>query len=546
LKRCLIFWGIVILAFAGLVIFNLLNGNVVLTSQGTTSYSFLEDTFSFYNFSINNTETLSVGNITQVNVTLPVSFNLSPNSNGSDTEDSLFQPAGNVLSWTNSSGLVMNLTLKNFWFNATTVTPGNYNLTISVQNQTGIYSSNLSVQINDTTVPNSISFVSPTEANESIVSKTYIRYNVSATDNLAISNIVVSLYNATSILNATSSSTTSPFSGNFSGLAEGDYYINASVNDTAGNINYTIRIITLHTTPPEISLVDPASAEIVTSSPYRFSFQVSSSIKVENCTLIINNTATNTSTNIVSTNRIYRPLTKGTYNWNVNCTDAAGNKASSTKRNFTVNFSAATVTSTNTDAGTTPNNASNYSQINYTSILLNNTQLAENYSQIVPKNVELKFEVANSSHSVKIANVTNTSINIIVASTPQQATLLIGEEKKFEVNGDNYRDLKIKLNSINTTGYANLTIKEIHELIANATTQNSSATNNKTEKEPVKTGFIIVIIVVALLIGGAIFGVVYFLKKAKKVKEEKLQVNNPVFGQGSESNSNGQVNQPRY
>ena len=65
---------------------------------------------------------------------------------------------------------------------------------------------------------------------------------------MTIGTIVGRLYNSTwSQINITSSST-SPVYINFTGLSAGTYYINASVNDTAGNINISgIRTILLST-----------------------------------------------------------------------------------------------------------------------------------------------------------------------------------------------------------------------------------------------------------------------------------------------------------
>ena len=84
------------------------------------------------------------------------------------------------------------------------------------------------------------------------------------------------------------------------------------------------------------------------------------------------------------------------------------------------------------------------------------------------KNYRINFNVSGMGHYLGITNITNTSVTVEVASTPQTATLLIGEEKKFEVTDDNYYDIYVKLNSI-TNNKADMTIKSIHEEIPTTT-----------------------------------------------------------------------------
>ncbi|MCK4428933.1 MAG: hypothetical protein KAU95_01050, partial [Candidatus Aenigmarchaeota archaeon] len=89
-------------------------------------------------------------------------------------------------------------------------------------------------------------------------------------------------------------------------------------------------------------------------------------------------------------------------------------------------------------------------------------QLKEGYEKILKKNWKIKFKVNNEYHQLKVDSVGDKTVAITVSSTPQQAILSIGEEKKFEVTGDNYYDFYVKLNSI-TNNAANLIIKKIHE-----------------------------------------------------------------------------------
>lgn len=123
--------------------------HVITASTGTTSFSVDEGISYLYNISINNTDATAEANITQVNITIPGSFTFTANSNGTDAGYLTFTNTTNVLSWKNNSGLIMNLTLKNFWFNATASTRGIYNITVTTLNATGAYSTNISVIVND-------------------------------------------------------------------------------------------------------------------------------------------------------------------------------------------------------------------------------------------------------------------------------------------------------------------------------------------------------------------------------------------------------------
>jgi len=132
------------------------------------------------------------------------------------------------------------------------------------------------------------------------------------------------------------------------------------------------------------------------------------------------------------------------------------------------------------------------------------------------KNYRINFNVGGMGHYLGITNITNTSVTVEVASTPQTATLLIGEEKKFEVTDDNYYDIYVKLNSI-TNNEADITIKSIHEEIPTTTPNPSTTTPSTTtpttpvtsSTTPTETGnegrqllnilFIIIVVIVIII-----------------------------------------------
>ena len=72
-------------------------------------------------------------------------------------------------------------------------------------------------------------------------------------------NITIRLYNSTSLVNSTTS-TTSPLFVNFTNLAIGQFFFNATAFDNAGNKNNTeTRNVTVNydATPPFVSIIYP-------------------------------------------------------------------------------------------------------------------------------------------------------------------------------------------------------------------------------------------------------------------------------------------------
>jgi len=102
-----------------------------------------------------------------------------------------------------------------------------------------------------------INFASPTETSGPVL-KNNIQVNVTASAFSGVANITINLYNSTKgIINSTTS-TSSPFFLNFTGLADGLYYFNASTYSNAGRFNSTeTRNVTIDTILPVVNFMDP-------------------------------------------------------------------------------------------------------------------------------------------------------------------------------------------------------------------------------------------------------------------------------------------------
>ncbi|MFH1801685.1 MAG: hypothetical protein ABH804_02530 [archaeon] len=157
-------------------------------------------------------------------------------------------------------------------------------------------------------------------------------------------------------------------------------------------------------------------------------------------------------------------------------------------------------------------------------------ELNNGYTKIMYQNWEVYFIIENKSHTLKINYIISDAVKISISSEIQEATLLKGEEKKFEMTGDNYYDLLVKLNSIDYST-VNLTIKTIHEekekinIPVNEILTNETPTENKTEIEKIEPILkwklfvaIIVVIFILILLGDNIKKKTLRYRKYSKVR----------------------------
>ncbi len=89
----------------------------------------------------------------------------------------------------------------------------------------------------------------------------------------------------------------------------------------------------------------------------------------------------------------------------------------------------------------------------------------------------LRVKVDGASHHIGIISLTSSSAKINVSSITQQTTLNVGGSSKFEVTGDDYYDLTVRLNRIYNNS-ANITVTYIHEskTVTSTVIKNTSAT----------------------------------------------------------------------
>ena len=622
------------------------------------SVRIVEDVQAVFNISINNTAVAAVNNITQVNITLPSSFTFVSASNatfnntggnvsfgGTDiiitfnaTATSAYG-SGNTLSWNSTNGLVFNNTNTFFHFNVTAATPGSYNITVTMMNSSGGAGSgifnvtNISIIVNDTTIPSNITFQGLTPANGSYLRGDSIFVNFSAYDNGALQSLMTTLVNSTgAVLNVTGLNVSTFFSNltaissdsqevklntnftiNFTNLAEGVYYLNASLNDTFGNRNSSMytRTITLDRTFPAPSY---GTGTDTTNTYFKRNFIIVNISVVEIYHNSTNISLMNSSGGVVKSNASltlangeslyinFTGLSDGVYQYNVSVNDSAGNiNTTLGTRNITLDNVAPTITlsctpSTNIktdstltcscsstdslDADATETYTANPSTANTgtfttscTSIDDTNNSATANLvytielnsggggsssgsssgtnSIIVPwsktitpdsvklsngYDVELKGKErvsvsvpvnsggsgGSEEHHVGVVSVNRTAATIEVASAPQRVTLSIGESRKFELTGDKYYDILVTLNSVSLDKKANVKIKSINELLPGETADETTddvevaeeqGASAETQGSSLKS--ILIAIIIAILVVVAIIFVVVKRKNSR-------------------------------
>ena len=464
-------------AFGFILAVLFLSLTVALPLVRPVSFNFNESISSFYNITINNSESAS-GNITMVNITLPSGFAFAASSNGSTSiTGTQFLNSSRILSWSNTDALVMNVTNESFWFNATanTTTIGTFNISVVLMNSSWLNGYNISVTVNDTSSPGNVSFVGVTNASTSNVSYNYILINVSATDNFNVSTINITVYNSTrQQINNTGFFSSTAFL-NVSNLSEGVYYYNATATDNAGNSNISeTRSVVLDRTVPVVTLTQNTTA--------RTESQVVVEVSVTNgtsglysCSLdgysVTPSTWTNLTQHVVETKKTGSvSLACGqTVSRTATCIDNAGNSGSASISLSTTACSSDSVTGSS-------GGATNTTTSNWTSTYYQNTKALSDLgevNQVLAVKERLGVKVSSALHYVGVKTISSSSTVIEVTSTPQNATFRIGDTKEFEVTGDNYYDISITLNSIKSSK-ANISVSEVHT----AMTQAQIATSN--------------------------------------------------------------------
>jgi len=167
------------------------------------------------------------------------------------------------------------------------------------------------------------------------------------------------------------------------------------------------------------------------------------------------------------------------YYYNVSSCDASRNCDTSSQYNFTTSAAQEDRDTTNGGGGGGGGGGDGRTY------LVTDEQLSKGYTKEMSGGDRFKFTLENETHYVAVDSVTSTTVTINATSEVQQVILSKGEEEYFELTGDKYYDLSVKVNNINTTSSkTDITIKKIYEKVIATTTTVYGVTTTKVTTIP--------------------------------------------------------------
>jgi hypothetical protein len=395
------------------------------------------------------------------------------------------------------------------------------NDTINNQN-----SSSLTFFVDST--PPTVNLISP--PNSTNTNNATVTFSCNITD-AQISNLTLYIWNSTQDLNYTNTTVLSGVSNSTNWtrtLSSGRYYWNCLGKDLLGNSAWSLQnnTILIDTLAPVIHLISPEdNHEENISTTATFVYNVTDTNNA-NCSLIIDGLVrdTNSSVNISGANNTFTySSSTGMHNWSINCTDIAGNTANSSSR--TLNISYVTLTEeTDIDQEQSSSGGGNFvSDIGE----LKDTPV----DKTIYRNGVINFKLENNKHRMKLTKLTQNSATVTIYSEPVTETLMVGEEKMIDLNGDDIYDLYLKLNSIKNALVASFTIKAIHESTLtpqeNKENQTSGEQNRQRDtttnppqinvKKDLPFGMMFIVAIVALVLVFAIIFIIFKISKKKRI-----------------------------
>jgi hypothetical protein len=286
-----------------------------------------------------------------------------------------------------------------------------------------------------------------------------------------------------------------------------NFTCNDSLNTIGNTSSYVFTVDTTAPTSLNVTVGTPSSSGVAV---YFTANEAISSINLSYGTsTALGSSSLSSADNVSSGSVSLSGLSASTlYYVNVTAYDRAGNSVT----NGTFNFTTGAAATEETDDG-------NPGGSEYGTYIIKEFQLKAGYTKYFAKNGALKFTLNNQSHSMTVKDITNTTITISVASTPQTATLSVGEEKKFDLTGDGVYDLSIKLNRISINKLASITLKSISEAMlppaAGGEEEAAGAGAEATSEKSNAWMWVIVIIVIAIV---AVYFIVRSYLKFRKIR----------------------------
>ena len=543
----LIIAGILGVMFLASLIPASISVNEKLGAQGVLTIN--EDVTTRLNISINSSLAgITKQNVSEVNITLPGSFTFTANSNYTTNGTAPYEDSRNatfnlnsstLLLWTNTTnGFMTNGSNTTLGFNITAANPGNYtiNITYKLFNDVTENNTYINITVNDTTAPRVVFFNSQNPVAYANLSVREIIVNVSANDTFsAIGSFNISLlFPNGSLANNTLHKgalleVNDSVRVNFTGihLTDGQYIINVSnVSDNAylrgfgsNNTNMTgiQRNVTIDLTAPTVTVVKSSS-----STAHQIVLDVTitdatSGIVGKQCTAsgggVDGVTISGTGGSQTATQTGLGCNTA--YIYTLTCLDYSGNSGS---KQVTVNTDTCS-SGGSSDGGTGGSGSdvvgsasSSFWILTYNEATTDLNGDTDGVSVNLDERYRVKVKVDTELYYVGVTETTDTTADINVTTTAEdkEATLIVGDVKKFDVNADNKYDVAVTLNGIDSaTGKADLSVVYIQEPVSAedqvGVTEGAGETPTTPEKAKSKAWIWVIVVLVALAIVWAIF-----------------------------------------
>jgi hypothetical protein len=317
------------------------NTSITLNGQSSTLTYFTKSN-SLFTFSI------TAAGIEGINrTTITLSAGVMPiNNTNSTTAIAQFQIINNKLIWNQTlaiGSMINGSDTKDFLINLTAV-DGVYNITIDTfdNSSNGISpanSTNISV-VFDSTIPRVI-YTSP--AIGANLTSRNIRINVSTNDSYLNKTIISLAYRNLTVI--TSSTNNTNYNSNAMNISivltltdDGNYTINTTAFDNAGNANTSYRNITVDSLGPAITIITPANYTNLTSVIFNITAIDATLNVTDSCWMTLNDGALNftMTKNSNSFNYTNASIAEGNYLARYYCNDTFNNLNNSEVFNFTV------------------------------------------------------------------------------------------------------------------------------------------------------------------------------------------------------------------
>jgi hypothetical protein len=238
----------------------------------------------------------------------------------------------------NSLIKAVNVSSNQSFYNFTGLKNGRYAINATAYDKFGHMNKTETRNITLDTINPTVQFVTPTTGNSSILATNSIISNVTAVD-VNLKNVTTRLYtSAGSLINSSITNY-----NNFSGLADGNYKLNATAYDNAGNMNRTeTRSITIEAANPAIQFVyqTHSSGAYLSESSIAINVSVTDGNFANLSVYLYNLTGNAIEYNFTTAASLfvnYTGLADGIYYFNATAYDTFGHSNSTETRNVTIN-----------------------------------------------------------------------------------------------------------------------------------------------------------------------------------------------------------------